>query len=607
MGISPVIEFKDMDGDGDEDIFVSGAVTTHGVVGDYWIENRGGESAHSLFELKVFQSIVPTAMTWGDLDGDGVSDVVVGHMSGATVFRSSEQWSMENLGVSLASPQSILIEDVNRDGLADIVVRDTRELVLMQNVGGEFGVYSMAWPNLGHGAHLAVGDIDISTSSLEILTLNGESILGMVSHNGKSWQAMKEVSSMRVSSFELVDMNRDGVLDIAIEDHDGHKVWLENDGAGQLTVQATFPENTDDTSLETAAAPMEEERELVYPVDPAPETEPESLHSESKCGADGVLTPVDSPFFNIFATPRVPTPLPAEPAFDYQAGPDLDYESSANSTVDFSDEHAGMHIDLASGEAYQMGNPCYCFFYGGWFSFRFFGESWEDTDSVVNAIGTKGADDLFGNEHDNVLDGGRGNDWLFGGGGDDTLIGGKGYDYLFGEDGDDLLSGGMSADILFGDGGNDLLYGDRGHDYMVGGRGEDTLLGGTGNDVLIGGSGDDALYGGLGIDILEGGKGSDIFHYVSVKEGGDTLTDFASGEDVFEFEFGSGAFFTVDESYEGVLDAKGDAFVWETHGGQEGDLYYDPNVTVTGDETLIASVTLDTESDSLSAEDISIV
>ena len=82
-----------------------------------------------------------------------------------------------------------------------------------------------------------------------------------------------------------------------------------------------------------------------------------------------------------------------------------------------------------------------------------------------------------------------------------TLIGGGGDDSLIGSNGSDVLNGG---------GGDDVIDAGSGHDRVIGGSGADTLRGGLGNDVLkgLGGSGD-RLSGGAGDDTLNGGRGID--------------------------------------------------------------------------------------------------
>lgn len=117
--------------------------------------------------------------------------------------------------------------------------------------------------------------------------------------------------------------------------------------------------------------------------------------------------------------------------------------------------------------------------------------------------GTKGSDDLVGDEGHDRLWGAEGNDRLTGMEGDDRISGSSGHDRLAGMDGEDRLRGGS------------------GHDHLDGGIGDDRLDGGMGNDYLDGGDGADRLRGGAGEDTFVFGDG-------------DEVDDFISGEDLIE-------------------------------------------------------------------------
>ncbi|UCV05434.1 5'-nucleotidase C-terminal domain-containing protein [Dechloromonas denitrificans] len=53
-----------------------------------------------------------------------------------------------------------------------------------------------------------------------------------------------------------------------------------------------------------------------------------------------------------------------------------------------------------------------------------------------------------------------------------------------------------------------------------------TKTGTAGRDVIVGTAGDDTIIGGLGADTLTGGAGGDKFVYTSLRDAGDTITDF---------------------------------------------------------------------------------
>ncbi|MEG5072570.1 cadherin-like domain-containing protein, partial [Microcoleus sp. B3-D2] len=130
----------------------------------------------------------------------------------------------------------------------------------------------------------------------------------------------------------------------------------------------------------------------------------------------------------------------------------------------------------------------------------------------------------------------------------------------------------------------------------------------------------DIFSGGSGADILTGGAGADLFVYKAAGEGGDTIADFTSGSDKFQFtasEFGnltttnfdgvtgSNPDITGQElviftggSYASLEDAQAKAlgnsttagFFAFTNASNETVLYFDSNGTAAGGSTLIANL-----------------
>lgn len=108
-----------------------------------------------------------------------------------------------------------------------------------------------------------------------------------------------------------------------------------------------------------------------------------------------------------------------------------------------------------------------------------------------------------------------------------------------GGDGDDIIdlrnAGTKIAGFLIGGLGNDQLVGGAEADTLHGGDGDDRLEGLAGQDSLFGGAGDDELQGGQGNDTLAGGVGQDL---LNGNEGDDVLE---GGEDDDVLIGGAGA------------------------------------------------------------------
>ncbi|MFC7499783.1 hypothetical protein ACFQRC_11195 [Enterovirga sp. GCM10030262] len=86
------------------------------------------------------------------------------------------------------------------------------------------------------------------------------------------------------------------------------------------------------------------------------------------------------------------------------------------------------------------------------------------------------------------------------------------------------IRGGLGDDMLDGRDGADFLFGADGDDELIGGSGADRLDGGAGFDRLRGGSGNDDLDGGVGGDVMSGGSGNDGYR---VNSAGDRVVELA--------------------------------------------------------------------------------
>jgi Ca2+-binding RTX toxin-like protein len=216
------------------------------------------------------------------------------------------------------------------------------------------------------------------------------------------------------------------------------------------------------------------------------------------------------------------------------------------------------------------------------------------------ASGGVANDSLWGNYGDDVLSGEQGADRLDGGPGNDTasgdqdadlVLGGTGNDLLSGDQGDDTLDGGAGDDRVAGAQGNDSLTGSSGTDSLAGGEGDDALAGGAGRDTLDGGQGNDRLNGGTAFDLLIGGQGSDTFLFNwSGFEGGDTISDFTSGQDRIVIDLNFTASQVTLVGFAGStapIPASGAVLIYQQ---QTGELLFDPTGDGATDRILVATV-----------------
>ncbi len=185
------------------------------------------------------------------------------------------------------------------------------------------------------------------------------------------------------------------------------------------------------------------------------------------------------------------------------------------------------------------------------------------------------ANQIFGLEGDDVIEGSTGNDTLFGGEGNDRLNGGTGADRLYGGNGFDVASydtatGAVWIDLTnmalaLGEAAGDIFLSIEGFiltnlpDSFSGTDAAEIVVGGGGADTLIGGGGADTLNGGAGSDRLEGGLGRDLASHVNAAA--------AVWADLSDAALGQGE--ARGDVFVGVEDLEGSAF-GDTLGGDGG-------------------------------------
>ena len=132
------------------------------------------------------------------------------------------------------------------------------------------------------------------------------------------------------------------------------------------------------------------------------------------------------------------------------------------------------------------------------------------TNDSDNLVGTPGPDVICALDGDDFIKALGGDDIIFAGKGSDVISADAGNDIVFGGEGNDVIRGASGDDVLIGGPGDDQLAGAKGNDIVFGGTGADQLSGSRGNDELFGDSEEDRLTGGSGNDYLDGGSSTDI-------------------------------------------------------------------------------------------------
>ena len=236
---------SDVTGDGLPDVVVS----VKGPQGAYAALLAGKDGRRFAAEVRVttVRNVTPV-LAAGDLTGDGVADVVALWSSSrglevvtdfALPFGGSgnwDTWTYQTLP-GTARPSSLAVGDVDSDGLQDVVVTaggnepDSRILVLPRISGGTLGAgYALLGNDVPEA--VAVADVDGDDRADVVVAHGGHNTVGVYRQNNRGQLSPEQLFPVSYAShygpraLAVGDVTGNGLTDILLADHNNGLVML---------------------------------------------------------------------------------------------------------------------------------------------------------------------------------------------------------------------------------------------------------------------------------------------------------------------------------------------------------------------------------------------
>ncbi len=199
-----------------------------------------------------YPGVGPRDVLLRDMDGDGVLDLVLSRddedVVGVSVQLGNGDGTFGAQAVSLSTgnPTGLAAADVNGDGALDVLVVDEQEDTVEVRLGHGDGTLAEAvsYASAGRPRRVAVGDVD-GDGALDLVTVNEQSDVVRVLTgvgDGSFGAAVSHSVGNGPRALALADLDGDGDLDIATADRlDDTVTVLLGDGAGGFGVGTSHP------------------------------------------------------------------------------------------------------------------------------------------------------------------------------------------------------------------------------------------------------------------------------------------------------------------------------------------------------------------------------
>jgi hypothetical protein len=250
VGTASTVVAGDFDGDGHTDLaFADGRQL-------YLFSNTGGGQFQPERALLATtgNDVQPTQLAAGDLDGDGVTDLLVGSVQGQIIELLSNAGTLLTAGPSLSlggAPISVASGDFDGDGNVDLAVSQSMVgkvgvVVLFGDGRGNFPASAMADFGTDPGVVVAA-DLDRDGRSDVIAFDNRSESVGMrLGRAGRTLGDLRQYAIMAPArAIAILDANEDGRMDLVVPrlDQSDTAALLSGNGDGTFAAPVTVFES----------------------------------------------------------------------------------------------------------------------------------------------------------------------------------------------------------------------------------------------------------------------------------------------------------------------------------------------------------------------------
>lgn len=229
------VQVIDLNKDGTPDLLVTLRGQNPSVI---WYDNRGGVE----FKGTTLGSGTDAMAYAGDIDADGATDIATATNQGGNIVL--ERWMNNGTGGFAATTlhsnsgvSAITIGDIDGNGYNDVVTGGSQGLQRWHTTNGT------SWSRIdvddknGNKTHLVTSDVD-KDGKTDIVTADAaENLLGWYDNQDNStWTRKQLSSSVDTKTVAVRDLDEDGDEDIILAAQDDNSVfWFENNGKSEFT------------------------------------------------------------------------------------------------------------------------------------------------------------------------------------------------------------------------------------------------------------------------------------------------------------------------------------------------------------------------------------